>query len=264
MQNVLEFFEFTGGVLASALTILVFFKLVIFPFFSKLEIQLTKDLFFRLINSGEIFFAKVVVHAPINIQIISFDFELKGSKKNTQETSYNCKAEKFGSVERNSINERSIASFYLPKNSPEFLLTQGESKELLIGCNIVGSKQKIKNSIESLQKDYFNISQQHSSRENEKNKKDFLEKLKKCSADILSNLKLESGDHTLLCKIVYKYKHSFKTIQKTATSKVKIKITDNSLNMYKDQREIEDFLCDYVMSSNNKQLQIRYPECRVD
>ena len=86
MQYIIQYAEILGGILASLLTIIVFFKIVIFPFFSKLKIQLTKDLFFRLIASGEIFFARVIVYAPVNIQIINFNFELKGSKTNMQQT----------------------------------------------------------------------------------------------------------------------------------------------------------------------------------
>ena len=276
MQSLLQFFESLlnlfepiGGILASLLTIIVFVKIVIVPFFYKLEIQLTKDLFFRLVESGEIFFARVVVHAPINIQIINFNFELKG-KKETQETSYNCEAENFGSVERNSINERSVPSFYLPKRSPEFLLQKGESKELLIQCNIVGSKKEIEKSIESLRSDHTqllkdSLRSDYNQSLKEKNQNIFSEKLNNCSTDILSNIKLESGDHTLLCKVVYKYKlYQFISQEKTVKSKIKINITNDSLNLYKDQTAINNFLLDYLISfnPNNKHIQIRYPVLR--
>ena len=266
MESLVQFIELVGGALASILTIIVFVKIVVLPFCVKLEIQLTKDLFFRLVSSGEIFFARVIVHAPANIQITNVSFELKGSKQDTQETSYNCKAEKFGSVERNSINEHSLASFYLPKNSPEFLLKKGESKEILIQCNIVGSKQEIEKSIELLQKDYTTLALQQNQL-GDKNKSIIEGKLKKYSTDILSNIKLESGRHTLFCKIVYTYKYSFITRRRTVESKVNINIADNSLkNIYKNQPAIEKFLFDYLSSfhPNNKNMYIRYPECRVD
>ena len=261
MENFFKLIELFGGTLASIITILVFVKIVIFPFFVRLEVQLTKDLFFRLTDLGEFFFPRINVYAPINIQIIDCIFELKG-KKDNQETSYICKAERFGSVERNSINELSVASFYLPKSSPEFLLKEGENKELLIQCSIIESSQKIKKSIEALFKDY--ILQQ--SAPTEQNKKLFIENLKKYSADILSSVKIESGDHTLVCKISYKYKHSFIIRRRSAESKVKINITENSLNMYKNQLSIENFLFDYlsIFNPKNKNITIRYPECRIN
>ncbi|MDE0092246.1 MAG: hypothetical protein OXN83_03045 [Oligoflexia bacterium] len=261
MEDLFKLIELVGGTLASIITILVFFKIVIFPFFVRLEVQLTKDLFFRLTDLGEIFFPRVIVYAPINIQIIDCIFELKG-KKDTQETSYICKAEQFGSVERNSINEHSVSSFYLPKSSPEFLLKAGESKELLIQCSIIESTEKIKKSIGALLNDY--ILQQ--SAPTEQNKKLFFENFKKYSANILSSVKIESGDHTLVCKIRYKYRHSFITRRRSAESKVKINITENALNMYKNQQSIENLLFDYlsILNPKNRNIKVRYPECGIN
>ena len=261
MESFFKSIELIGGALASIIIIIVFFKIIVVPFFIRLEVQLIKDLFFRLTDLGEFFFSKVIVYAPFNIQIIDCSFELKG-KKDTQETLHICKAEKFGSVERNNINERSVASFYLPKNSPEFLLKEGESKELLIQCSIIESIEKIKKSIESLLDDY--ILQQSSP--TEQNKNYFFGNFKKHSADILSSIKIESGNHTLVCKIRYKYKHSFITIKRAVESKVKINITEKSLNMYKNQQSIENFLFDYlsVFNPKNRNIKIRYPECGVN
>ena len=86
MESLFELIELFGGALASIITILVFIKMIILPVFIKLEVLLTKDLFFRLTDIGEIFFPKVIVSAPVNIQIIDCSFDLKG-KKDTQETS---------------------------------------------------------------------------------------------------------------------------------------------------------------------------------
>ena len=269
MENLFKLIELSGGALASIITILVFFKIIIFiiiiPFFIRLEVQLTKDLFFRLTDIGEIFFPKVIVYAPINIQIIDCSFDLK-SKKHTQETSYSCKAEKFGSVERNSINEQSVSSFYLPKSSPEFLLKRGESKELLIQCRIIESTREIKESVKLLFNSYINLKRSSLTKE-DKNYffSNLFDNLQKYSANILSSIKIESGNHTLVCKISYKYKHSFITIRKQAESKVKINITESSLNMYKNQKSIEDFLYDKVsfLNPNNKNMKVRYPECGI-
>ncbi len=156
MDIFFKFIESVGGLLTSLLAVIVFFKMVVFPFFIKLKVQLTKDLFFRLTDLGEVFFPKIIVYSPINIQITKCSFELKSQEKNTQETSYNCKAEKFGSVKRNTINGFSFPFFYLPKSSPEFLLKPGESKELLIQCSITGSKQNIIKAIKEL---YINYTQ---------------------------------------------------------------------------------------------------------
>ena len=260
MEVIFEIIQSIGGVLASFIVIIVFFEKIIIPFFFKLELLLTKDLFFRLTDLGETFFLKVIVHAPTNIQIIDFNFELKGQKKDTQETSYKCKAEQFGSVERNTINEHSMASFYLPKHSPEFLLKKGESKEILIKCNIVGSKKEIKKSIASLWYDYQQFS---SSQPNTVNtQKNFEHSLKERSTEILSNIKIESGTHTLVCKISYKYKHFFKLIEKKAESRVNINITESSLNLYKNKLSIETFLFDFLSALNprNSNVKIRYPE----
>lgn len=263
MEHLFKFIELVGGVLASLITIIVFVKVIVLPFFVKLEIQLTKDLFFRLTSFGEIFFPRVIVHSPIKIQIMDCGFELKGQKKDTQETSYICKAEKFGSVEKNSVGEHSVASFYLPKHSPELLLTKEENKELLIQCNIVGSKEKIKKSVDSLLSAYNELISRQSTIENQQY---FIEhNLKKCSTDILSSIKIESGNHTLVCKISYKYKHLFIPIRKKAESKVSINITEDSLDSYRNQRLIDNFLLDYLSSFNpkNSNVRIRYPECNV-
>ena len=264
MENLFNFIELIGGALASIIAILVFFKMVIFPFFIKLNVQLTKDLFFRLTDLGEFFFPKVIVYAPINIQIIDCVFELKG-KKDTQETSYICKAEKFGSVERNSINEHSIASFYLPKRSPEFLLKQGESKELLIQCSINESTKKITQFIAELLDDYIQIiSTQPIS--TQPNKKSLNEKVDKHSANILSSIKVESGDHKLICKITYKYRHSFITWKKSIESEIKINITEKTLDIYKNQQSIKTFLFDCLsgLDPKNQNIKIRYPECTIN
>ena len=263
MEPFFKYIELVGGALASIITIIVFFKIVVLPFFVKLQIQLTKDLFFRLTNSGEIFFPRIIIHAPLNMQIIDCSFELKG-KKDTQETLYICKAEKFGSVERNSINDLSVPSFYLPRYSPELLLKKRESKDMLIQCSIIESKTKIKESIDLLWYDYNKLLSQQPTVENQKY---FLEHtLKKYSTNILSNIKLESGDHILVCKISYKYKHSFKTRIKTVESTVKINITESSLNMYKNQISVENFLLDYlsVLNPKNKNIKIRHPECGIN
>ncbi|MBC6415384.1 MAG: hypothetical protein GDA46_03220 [Bdellovibrionales bacterium] len=269
MESFFNYIELVGGALSSILAILVFFNIVVFPFFFRLNLQLTKDFFFRLTKLGEWFFPRVIVYAPTNIQIIDCIFELKG-KKSTQATSYICKAEKFGSVERNAINDLSVASFYLPKSSPDFFLKKEESKELLIQCSINESTEKIKKSLENLYKDYY-ISMYESKKQDKFFQgKSFSEKINKHinkhSADILSSIKIESGDHTLICTIKYKYRHFFIPLKKSIKSEIKMKITDEALNNYKNQESIEDFLFDNLsfLDSKNKSIRIRYPECRID
>ena len=262
--------ESIGGLLASLITIFFFFKIVIFPFFTHLEVQLlSKDLFFRLTDRGEVFFPKIIVYSPISIQITNCSFELKSQKKDTQKASYNCKAEYFGSVERNTIKELSVGSFYFPKSSPEFLLKQGESKEILIQCSIIGSKKAISDAVNKLFKHYREhyskpLNNPQNTEEVNQRNNSLQNALNRCSTDILSSIKIESGNHTVICEVAYKYRHSFITIKKTKKSKIKRNITEEALKWYKDQ--VNTFLWDSLFALNSPKgsnLKIRHPEINL-
>ena len=257
----IQFIEIIGGALSSILVILFFIKTVVYPFYLKLELQLTKDIFFRLVDRGEVFFPKIIVHSPVNIQITNCDFELKSRKPNTQKTSYSCKAEQFGSIERNSIGGFFIPSSYFPKRSPEFLLGKGETKEILIQCNIMGSKDAILKSIKELVSIYIEALKEGNSKQNSE---EFNQRLNKCVTDILSNIKIESGKHTLICNISYKYKHFFIPRSKRAKDEIDIDITESDLKRYKNEKYIKEFLMDYLVSLNKGNVKIRFPEIHPD
>ncbi len=125
----------------------------------------------------------------------------------------------------------------MPKSSPEFLLKPDESKELLIQCCITGSKESINKVWQELYENYkkFIYSPSTSTEKEKSQKQKFLnDALNKHSTDILSNIKMEDGEHTLICKINYKYRHFFKTIKKKTESKININITEDALKRYKD------------------------------
>ena len=257
MENFIQFIEMLGGILSSIIVIVFFVKIIIYPFLAKLEVKLTADIFFRLVNQGEVFFPKIIVYSPVNIQITNCAFELKSKKPKTQETSYQCKAELFGSVERNPVGELSLPSSYFPKRSPEFLLGEGETKEILIQCNIMGSRDKIEGSIRKLFSQYIEILKQGGI---EENNAEFDKCLSTCVTNVLSNIKVESGKHTLICNIDYKYRHFFIPLSKKVKSEISINITEDELEKYKDEKCIEGFLMDRLVSFNKSNVKIRFPE----
>ena len=260
MEVIFKIIESIGGSLASIITILLFLKMVIYPFFTKLEIKLTKDIFFQLTSFGELFFPKVIIYSPLTIQVINCSFELKGQQPNTQHTSYNCKAELFGSIEKNTSGEYPSPSFYFPKSSPDFLLMKEKTKEILIRCHIIGSKSKIQEAFTKLHSTFTTMRKSENS-----NNKAIQKVFQNCSSEILSNIKIENGNYTLICQIQYKYRHFFIPLTKTAESKIDLKITEKDLASYKNQTLIEDLLMDYLMSKEPKNygMKIRYPQLNV-
>ncbi len=261
MEDFTKFFESIGGILSSVLVTIYFVKTVIYPFFSKLKILLTKDLFFALTADGEIFFPRVIVYSPLNMQITGCTFELRGQKKETQFTSYHCKAEKFGSVEKIPVRGQFVPSHYLPKTSPDFLLKKDGTKEILIRCNILGSQEKIKQSIKNLESDSLNIYKENI---NDVQKRNHLvqKSTEQYANEIYSNVKVEPGEHTLICKITYKYRHLCIPIKKKVENRIPITITEEGLKSYKNVESIKTFLDDYLMShGGSKDVPIiRYPQ----
>ena len=261
MKIIFEFAELVGGILASIIVIIYFYEKYISPLFAKIEIQLTKDFYFSLTQFGELFSPKVIIYSPIVAKITDCSFELKCKKTGNQNTSYTCRAERFGSVERVIVGTESWDSFYFPKRSPDFLLGKEENKEILIQCNVIGSKETIVSSVNSFVTEYRKrLVPAALSPIN------FKAQLHDCSTDILSSIKLGQGEHTLVCKITYKYKHLFCTRKKIAESEVTMNISKDSWKKYHNKESIENFLRDFLASSDpqNRGINIRQPFINPD
>ena len=257
MDIAIKLFEIIGGVLGTIITLVFFVQKGITPFFIRVKTLLTKDLFFRLTEQGELFFPKIIISTPIDVQITDCSFEINYKKNGSLNTSYECKAEQFGSTEKINTAVNCIPSSYFPKHSPDFILSKNTNKEILIRCSVISNKEVIQNSFKSLAHKLYN----ENAYRDPNNQSKLLHDINNCSDEILSNIKLEDGKHTLTCKINYQYRHLFFTIKKTSKSKIEMFISKDSLNLYKNKLSINDFIMDRLSSLNpqNKTINIRYP-----
>ncbi len=87
MESLLLPVEFIGSILAYVVSAVVLFNVFLRPFLYKMEIQLTRDLFFRLTDQGEFLFSKIIVYSPSNMMITDFNFKLNCHKKGKRNTS---------------------------------------------------------------------------------------------------------------------------------------------------------------------------------
>ena len=93
----IQFFE---ALLSCLVVLFVFLKYVLIPYFVKLQVILTKDLFFRLTGRGEFCFPRITLYIPLNnirVKDVSFSIENTTSKS---KSSYKCSVVAVGSVEK--------------------------------------------------------------------------------------------------------------------------------------------------------------------
>ncbi len=237
----------------------------------KLEVRLTKEVFFRLIEDGETIFTNAVFiarHGPIEIKNIKFTLNRTSGSKKT----FTFAPKNIGNKVPNPPNPYASNNFwskscktYLVENVPTHILFLSSLEEYS------GSFRKVADGFTSKVIDYQN-ELQGKLKEIQSNEDKYLQeintKLSGIESDVGANLlkfvQLEPGDYELTADVEYS-RISLKFFRKEAeaSSKISFSVDDSFLGRYKNQltRFLEATSRNILFNRDNH---FTYPEYQPD
>ncbi|MFG1486111.1 hypothetical protein [Halobacteriovorax sp. RZ-2] len=264
IPELLLWFAFIGGLTVTSFQILKFIIQFIVP--SKLDIRLSKEVFFRVSEWGESLFPNIILisrRKTSEIKSISFELKKVSKENSTSEHKFLVKPKYFG--EKTKVDGVPIAENYFHTQSSLFFIPVDKPIRMVVLAIVDGSEEKFSKTITDFKVAIEGFRDEYSNQTDEVDQ-EFINNLrtradgiiKEYSSKILDIIQLKPGKYELTSSIEYKTLHLL-AMKRTSNSKISFTVEDGIRDNYRIKLEatLRNILQDNI---SNKQSTYNFPE----